>query len=202
MSGKAIAKFVATVFQHWPPFRWDKGQEDAWATSLATELAGFSEAVLNKAIEEMVRKRGLTQRERSIPTVAECINYCSEAKRWLEADQRKGELPITDAPTASHFDWTADRKKLAIDLMSGPMGKEAAKDGWIGTLDAFCRKHARLPKGPEINAVKKAAKEFDDAYAQCVRGGWGQASELEKLGADMLKKRKALADRILHGVEN
>ena len=88
--------------------------------------------------------------------------------------------------------------------MNGPLGRQAAKEGWIGALHSFARKNSRLPQpGKEIEGCKSAAKGFAEAYAAVVRGDGGHpllAAALERLGAEMLKREDELADRVLHGV--
>lgn len=187
----SVLTFIPAVIQHFPPFRWDAEQEKAWAKTLEKELSGFSDAVLSRAISEMIR----TRKDRRIPLVSECIDACLEAKRWLDADKGKGELSAGPAPAnQSYRDWTEDAFKLSRDLMSGPMGLQAAKEGWIGCLDAYCRKFKRLPPEGEIPALKRKAKEFDDTYAACVRGGWQNAERWAAMGKDMLAKRNKLID--------
>lgn len=208
MSNKAaVAKFVNEILQHFPPYRWDDEQEQVWIDRVTLEISGFSAEVIDKALAEMVQKRGLTKDERRTPTVAECIRACVETRRWLEKETRKGELPINK--DGDPYDWTPERLKLADDLIMGSEGRQAAREGWIGTLHAFARKNGRLPSGSEIGDCKRQAKEFDAAYALCVRGGESQGMSmqqmapmrlLEQLGAKMLKKREELADRVLHGV--
>lgn len=191
MSSKAVTQFVDAVLQHFPPYRWEESQERSWMDTLIRELSGFSDAVLSRALSEMIR----TRKDRRIPLVSECIDACLDAKRWLEADKGKGELTMGPAPANQSWrDWTEDAFKLSKDLMSGPMGLQAANEGWIGCLDAYCRKHKRLPPEGEIPALKRKAKEFDETYAECVRGGWDGAGKWAAMGEEMLAKRKRLQD--------
>ena len=195
MSTKAVLTFIDTVIQHYPPYRWDEEQEKAWVNTMVRELGGFSEDVLNRAIKEMIR----TRKDRRIPLVPECLSACHDARRWIDAEKNKGQLPMGEKPS-SGLDWTGDRLKLATDLCMSPMGREAAKEGWVQQLHDFARKNSRLPQPGEIGALKREAKAFDEAYARCVKGGWPQAEKLERLGAMMLKRREDLVDRVLHGV--
>ena len=192
MSTKLVLSFVDAVIQHFPPFRWDEEQEKAWVNTMVRELGGFSDDVLEHAMTTMLR----TRKVRQIPLVSECIDACVEARRWLEKDRRSGELRDIN-PSAGESDWSTERVKLAYDLCKSAMGKEAAKDGWVLTLWNFIRKNQRLPKGSEIEACKRTAREFNETYAQCVKGGWPEARHWEKLGASMLAKREALASEVL-----
>jgi hypothetical protein len=192
VSSKAVTQFVDGVLQHYPPFRWDESQERSWMDTLIRELSGFSDPVLTRAIGEMIR----TRKDRRIPLVSECIDYCLDARRWLDAEKGKGQLSTGPAPAnASFLDWTEDAFKLSRDLMSGPMGLQAAKEGWIGCLDEYCRKFKRLPPVGEIEGpegLKRKAKEFDETYAECVRGGFQDAARWASMGEEMLAKRNNL----------
>ncbi len=188
--------FVAAMTMHYyPPAKWDEEQEKAWSKTIVRELSGFSSEVIERGAHQIIR----TRKEGRIPLVSECIEACHEARRWIDAEKNKGQLPMGEKP-ASGLDWTSDRLKLATDLCMSPMGREAAKEGWVQQLHDFARKNSRLPQPGEIGALKREAKAFDEAYARCVKGGWPQAEKLERLGAMMLKRREDLVDRVLHGV--
>lgn len=207
MSANTILNFISRVIQHFPPFRWDDEQEKSWVETMKSELKGFSDEVLSRAIVDLIR----TRKDRRIPLPAECISACLEARRWVETENQKSSLPVGDQDGRAHLDWTTERLKLADDLVMGSMGRQAAKEGWVGMLHAYARKNSRLPPESEIGALKRAAKEFDETYAMCVRGGNAPPTKrgpqqvapfhlLEKLGASMLKRREEIADRVLHGV--
>jgi hypothetical protein len=57
MSKEAVSKFVRTIVQHFPPFRWDEEQEATWVDTMLVELSGFSATVLDHAMHHMVRGR-------------------------------------------------------------------------------------------------------------------------------------------------
>ncbi len=203
---EAVVSFADTVLQHFPPFRWDEHQERAWAGTLVRELAGFAPDVVLRGAQEMVR----TRKKPQTPMVSECIDVCVSAKRWAEAHANKGRLPIDGAGAIpGHLDWTADRLKLASDLMNTPIGKQAAKEGWVGALWSFARKNARLPQqGKEVEECNRNAKGFDGAYSTCVRLSNNSTpamapmmKALEKLGAEMLRRRHAIEQRLLRGTQ-
>jgi hypothetical protein len=188
---KPVIKFIETVLQHFPPYRWDEAQEKAWAATMVQELSGFSDAVLSRATGELVR----TRKNRQIPLVSECLNACLDAKRWVEAEKGKGQLSAGTAPVNQAFlDWTEDAFKLSRDLMSGPMGLQAANEGWIGCLDAYCRKFKRLPPAGEIPTLQRQAREFNETFDKCVRGGFHDAGRWAAMGEEMLRRRNKLVD--------
>lgn len=206
-------EFIDEVLLHWPPFRWDEDREAAWVKAMTLELRPFGPEVLGKAIASMRRKKFP-----KTPQVAECISACVEARRWIDIESSKGKLPVEEQKPAA--DNQEDRKNHANLLVMCALGKQAAKEGWIGQLHAFCMRRApddtyRLPIGQEIADCKRKAKEFDQYYADCVREvaeferknpAQGKRKQvchwhiLEGLGAKMLKRREELTDMVLHGV--
>ncbi len=213
----AAVDFADTILQHFPPYRWEDHQEKAWAARLVKELAGFSADVIRRAADEIVR----TRKKPQTPLPAECIDACVSAKRWLSAERNSGRLPIDgggDPLGREDLDWTAERLKLANDLMDTPLGKTAAKENWIGALWSFAKKHQRLPQPAEINAVKKTSEDTDKVFSGCVTGdGWQKADTkkypwLTQAGIDehrkrcisfgetVMKRRQDLVERALHGV--
>lgn len=196
-SKKTVVAFADTVLQHYPPFRWDEGKEAAWAATMVQELSGFSDEVVERAGRELVR----TRRKPQTPLVSECVDACVAARRWVEAEKNSGRLPIEGGALGhGHLDWTADRLKLASELMSTPVGKHAAQEGWAGALWSFARKNARLPQaGAETSGCKDAARGFDEAYAVCVQNSSNNPlmRKLEVLGAEMLRRRHAIERRVL-----
>lgn len=88
--------------------------------------------------------------------------------------------------------------KLAYALIRSDMGRKAADEGWILSLFDFIEEKGRLPSNePEIWKLKESARGFDDAYAQCERGGWPFAEAVRKLGDSMLERRNKLASLAL-----
>lgn len=195
-SKKTVIAFADTVLQHFPPFRWDDGKEAAWAETMVRELSGFPDEVVERAGREIVR----TRKKPQTPMVSECIDACLEAKRWIEAKRQSESLAVTHDGGVSpqNRDWTAERLKLATELMFTPLGKQAAKEGWIGALWSFARKNSRLPQqGREVEDCKQHARWFDESYAICVRQRHNPLSaSLERLGAMMLGRRHDLERRV------
>lgn len=95
-------------------------------------------------------------------------------------------------------DWTAGRQANANRLIRSPMGQQAAKEGWIGTLWDFARVEERLPQGAELSRCKRIAKEADAAAAEVYRVTAVPA--LVKLAQSREEKHKRLAE-IANGYE-
>lgn len=211
MSSKnAIAEFADEMLKHFPPFRqWEDYQEKAWAETLEAELSGFSAEVIKAAQKQIIRTR--KPRDPRPPMVSECIDACLEARRFLESGKQAQTLPEMRSNT---LDWSADRLKLARDLVHTEMGRQAAKEGWAGALFVFARKNQRLPDAgkrieyrkakdsapvmvSEVEWCKREAKDFDDAYEYSVKGGWDPAGVLEKLGRQIIERRQRLEREVL-----
>jgi hypothetical protein len=190
----SAVEFAEAVITHWPPFRWDEHQETSWTQALIREVSGFERQVLGSALAHLIR----TRRDTKTPTVAMCIDACVAERRYAEAQKVAESLPMHGAAKPKeHLLWE-ERERLADDIVKGPDGKQAARDGWIGTLHAFIVNTGRMPNAGEMAKCKQQAREFDESYAQCVKGGWPQAQRLEELGRDMLANRKRLTEMVLN----
>jgi hypothetical protein len=215
---KSATDFVERVLQIWPPFRWDEVQEQAWAELMVRELCGFKPEVLERGFQELVRKR----KESRTPTPAECISACAEAKRWLEMEANDGKLPGFREP--SRGDYSKEREGFALTMLKSPLGKEAARDGWVLAAFNFATREGRLPDSrryeprnqkereeyagcTEIEFCKRSARDLDESYRVALRGEvvdangkvkpMAFAAALQKLGASMLAKREKLSAEVL-----
>jgi len=205
-STAVVDKVVKTILQLWPPYRWEDGQEANWIAVLATKISGFSDQVIERMLSEMIGKR----EDRRTPLPAEVIAGCIEAKRWLDVENGQKVLPTIndDALQFKHPEWAPSRISLADDLVCGKngraeVGRQAAKDHyWILQLHDFCRINTRLPTDAEIAALKRQAKETDDAFAKFTRDGKQQWAVDRGLWAIQVvsDKRNQLCDMVQHGV--
>mgnify|MGYP001593104393 CR=1 FL=1 len=201
-STAVVDKFVRTVLQIWPPFRWEDKQEQNWIEIVATKVGGFSDQVLDRALSEMTGKRD----DRRTPMPAECVAACIEAKRWLDVENGQKVLPTINADgLGSKYPECADsRYRYADALICGQygrseLGRQAAKDGyWILQLHDYCRQNQKLPSDSEIAALKRKAKETDDVFAKYVPdGGWASKTAMWAIET-VADKRNQLVD-LVHG---
>lgn len=88
------------------------------------------------------------------PAPSECIAACEKAKRARTGDAWPHDADRRQA--ASGFN--PDRHKLALDLLGSELGIEALKARWHGALYDFIYRNTRMPKGTEIDAVKRVAR--------------------------------------------
>lgn len=194
MNIKSATDFVERVLQLWPPFRWDEVQEQAWADLMVRELSGFKPAVLERGFQEMVRKR----KESRIPTPAECIAACAEAKRWVDAEQDSAKLPEFRTPQG---EYSTERWRLAHELKRSPLGKQAAREGWIVAFVHFCRRNQRLPGGAEIDQCKRDSDGIEEIYKLATRGDCGPFSkQIADFAISILDDRRQWSEEALrHG---
>ena len=181
----AVVKFIGDLAMHFTTPKHDTPEgHNTWLKSMVSEMRGSSAEVLDRAARRIIG----TRRNRYFPLIAECRQAIREAADEIKFEQHAQTLPTLRQSLGD--EWTQERVKLAYDLIKCSMGREAAQDDpcWILALWHFCRKHQRLPDGREIDQCKRDARDFDEAYEQCLRGQAGPAGTmLERLGASMLK---------------
>lgn len=189
----AVSQFITELAVHFGRKHDTQEAEDAWLKSMVESLRGYSQSTLRAGAKRIINNRT----ERSFPLPAECKKVCDEIASYEQREQQAGQLAVDRVPST----FSPARVQLADDLINCPMGREAAKEGWVLALHDFARDNMRLPTGGEISKVKAVPKGFDDAYALCVRGEAGVCGKaLKQLGDHMIAKRKRLAERVLHGV--
>lgn len=181
---QAITNFITSLALHFTVKHETPEHEKAWLKSMAMNLRSFPASVLNEAAEEIIR----TRKHRNFPLPAECREVCIA----IDKRERAQELPVEEKIPERHPEWTKWRIRNADMLINSALGREAARSNWILQLHDFVRVHQRMPKEHEVSRIKEQARLFDEAYAECVKGGWEQAAMLERLGAKMLARREKL----------
>lgn len=197
MARQAIIEFVDDLCGYFGPPKPANGQSDdaylkTWMRYAMDDFGGFSPEELARAFK-VLRS---TSKYKSMPSNAEILDACREARKQIRTE-RPQLVPQQKPERATH---TA-REKLALELIKTEMGRTAAKEGWIGELFAFVRDNGHMPRTQsEIKLMVDDAKGTDRRYEACIRGEAGAFSaSLERLGASMLARRKALADYVLEG---
>jgi hypothetical protein len=187
MSEQAITKFVAMIAPVFPPPRHDD-DDDAriWLAIYAKALAPFSAEVIAKAAETITLTRSRKKDGAFFPEPSECVAACEKAQRVLEAQQRP-MLTVNRQPSG----FSPDRHQLALDLLGTELGIEAVQARWHGALYDFAYRHARLPRGTEIDAVKRVSREFFRDVRACELGERGELSKpLARLGNAIARRRE------------
>lgn len=192
----AVQKFIEEVIIHFPRREASEVDEMAWARSMKRNLEGFTPEVLARAAEIIIA----TCDRRDFQWLPkQCKEACFEAQKVLRAEKPRliGSSPL--AKGAATFE---EKEKLAMELILGPLGRRAAKEGWIHSLFTWTRDHMRLPESEgDIKWCQKAAKGFDKELDRCLGALPGSMNaKLVPLGMSMLKKRQDLAHYVETGV--
>lgn len=195
MSTDAVAKFIGMIALCFPKPRFeDEGDEALWSGLMVSTLGAYSPAVLTKAAQTIVATRDRKKDGAFFPVPSECIAACEKAKRALELETI-GRTMLTVDKEPSGFN--PDRHELALDMLGSDLGLEAVRARWHGALYDFIYRNARMPKGTEIDAVKRASREFFEAVKACERGEMGdQSASLARLGRNIVARREKYAQSI------
>lgn len=196
MSVAAVTKFIVLVdsFFPRPKFSGKEENEALWLRSMADILGKYADDVLVEAADRIVKTRDPDKHGTMFPKPVECIAACEDVLKL-----RKGAMLQLEGPKGN--EWTDDRLTLAFDLANGPLGRRAAREGWIGPLLRFCRRNMRLPKDGEIVEVISVAQEFQEARQRCVDGEAGVLSRpLLALADSIAARSKEHAKRVLGDV--
>lgn len=196
-------ELVAELLSH---FRiWHKAgspEEIMWARSMVAVLGGYSETVLAKACAQILK----TRKNDRFPLPAEIAAICVD----IADDDSRPALLEAERNAAKANPWSRERTRFVIEqLLSGPMGKQAARDGWIGPLYDECRIRNELPHVSEVPKLKRRAEDFFEVRAMCHRReGWTKdangvalATAAARLG-DTIEKRNRLVAAVVLGRES
>lgn len=181
MTNKMISRLAIVYGQP------DSPDPVAFLEEFSRLLSSYSETTLDAATDRVLKKH----RGRQWPTPAECIAACEEVLETDRAAEARRPAMVENYP-----EWTDAAIERANKLIQSPLGRQAAKEGWISPLWDYCRVAGELPDSASaIHRCKVIARGFDEAYAQVSRGeGHVQLSAaLKKLGDSMLERRNKLA---------
>jgi len=194
MKNYNIADFMEDLTACFYPMQHnDEVAASRWTQLVGRKLKHFKPDTLRAAAEHIQTSR----KSRSFPSIAEMISACEKnvpraevvGETWVSPDDaclkaRRGE---------EYFETGINSPNIS------PMWAQAASENWHTALKAFVIENKRLPKGGEINHCKQEAQAFVESYEDCVRGGFGTAARLEALGANLMRTREELRNRLLHG---
>jgi hypothetical protein len=191
MTASAVTKFLTELSLHFGKRFESDEAEDQWLDSMERNLRVYTPSVLERACKRIVD----TRKDRYFPLPAECRAACEDIVKIEEAEK----APLLREPQhkfAGHADWQYRRADELI--MIGPLGKQAAREGWILSLHDFIRENGRLPTSDlEVRKCKDAARGFDEAYERLLRNGGVLSPNLIALGDAMLKRRESLRARVM-----
>src|SRR5689334_12506567 len=135
---KAVLEFVKTLMIH---FGDTKERDEVWADDMIKELRRFTPAVLQAAATDIKR----TRKYRNMPLLSECLDACEAAEKRAKYEANAAALPHLAAPSVKKHTNSGYSDEYINGLLMTPMGREAAKDGWIGALKGFVKREGRLP---------------------------------------------------------
>lgn len=190
MSAEGVDQFISVIAVHFPKPRFEDLDTDEviWQASLTRMLGHFDDAVLARAADTIIRTRDRKKDGAFFPVPKECIQACERAAEAIELEKRPLAIAVDKEPPG----FSPDRHRLALDLLSSPLGIEAVRGRWHGTLYDFIYRNARMPRGTEIEAVKHDARAFHAAVEACERGEMGELSKpLARLGRGIAARRDA-----------
>ena len=192
-------QLVAELLNHFRVFhKADSPEEAMWSRSMAAVLGDYSDSVLAKACAHILK----TRKNDRFPLPAEIAAVCVE----IADDDNRPKVLAAEMEAAKANPWSRARTRFVIEqLLSGEMGKRAARDGWIGPLYDECRLRNELPKAHEIDGLKRRAEEFFAVRSMCHRReGWpatgvgsGLAGAAARLGETIEKRNRLVASVVL-----
>ncbi len=196
MSNATVADFVSRIAVHFPPPRFESQEQEAeWLRSIVVSLRAYSESVLERAAQRIIDTRGVRRNEKWFPVPAEIRLVCEE----IIAEDRRPKL-IAEARDVRTFPTrSAGRIEFVVgQLLSGEMGRRAAREGWIGILYDEVMTRNALPHEGEVPGLRRQAQEFHETLEACHRGAAGPKSrEWARLGDNLVKRSRIVAGIVL-----
>jgi hypothetical protein len=192
---EAKAEFITTLRVHYSVTIYEPNREEkekAWTKSIADCIDPYSDDIVRRGMAKILHTR---TSDRRFPLPAEIRKVCDQIV--VDDRQAQGMMDTSQFNRSYSNNRSAERIRLADDLVMGALGKEAARDGWISALHQFVCREMRLPNQGEIGRVKRAAADFDEGYEIAVRGGWPLANAMADLGDTMLANRERLRKMVL-----
>ena len=198
-SDQNVLDFLVKLRAQWPKRFENDESEQAWLGMMVDELRVFDEPVLVEAARYLLRKK-----LRVFPLLAECVDACVEAKKFLEFKTPKLADPKQRPDSAGRFE------ALAADIMRGSLGRQACREGWGLILQGFVVKKGRQPNDYEVRDLVRASRDFDKIYAELMRGDSVSDDDgtmirvtldhlpiFRQLGDKIVTRREALAQQVL-----
>ncbi|MGD9724498.1 MAG: hypothetical protein AB7U76_24935 [Pirellulales bacterium] len=206
-----VSTFISYLALHFGEMKFDADSEaqrdkahTEWLRSMIRHLSGYSQECLDRAQDAIISGR----KYKSFPLLSEIIDACNKAQKALNDERPKLNFGSKNIDYTRLPSWSSERIALADELVMCEMGRQAAKEGWIGSLHGFCCREMRLPQNsyrdkdgrPEIDGVKYDAKAVVEQTSKATRGELGPFSPaLAQMGKELLKRREFLANMVLHG---
>lgn len=180
---EAAIDLIDTVLKMFPPYRWEPDQEETYGKTLMAKLRDFPVAVILETRDKIVGERT----DRRTPMVSEIIAMARDIDNWRKRQQ--GELVMTSEQKQARF--SEERERLANDICRGPIGRQAAREGWVLPLWNHIVEHGRAPDERGIEACKRTAEEAVKFYEELLRKDDRSAMHKSLLGiAEGFERRR------------
>lgn len=191
---EAAIDLVDTILKMFPPYRWDAEQEETYGKTIIARLKEFPAGVITQTRDKIVAERT----DRRTPLASEIIAMARDIDTWQKRQQ--GQLVLTAEQKAARY--SEERERLANDICMGPMGRRAAREGWVLPLWNHIVEHGRAPDEHGIAACKRAAREMMEFYEELLRKE--DTSQLHKgiVGlAESIQERRRRLEKMILGEE-
>jgi len=154
----------------------------------------FDAAVLREAWDRTVADF-MPSRRQTWPPVALIRKHAERVGEEHAAKAERHRAPSHGDPA-----WSPEAFAAADRLIRSPMGREAAREGWITQLHDYGRRARSLPDASGVARLKREARLFEEAYGQICRGEGLPSlnAALRSLGETFLYRRDQLA-AVAHG---
>lgn len=183
-----VVKFLTTLRANWGKRFESDEAEDQWLDMMIGELHVFSDDVLTAAAKKLMRSR-----LDFFPRVGQCVDACIAERRFIEGSTPELRDAVAAKSKRTRFD------SLADELIMGPVGRKAARDGWVLGLYDFIRREGRMPTEHETIGIVRASREVGDYIDSIWRGDTFTlpADLMRRIATNIQSKRTDLAKRVL-----
>ena len=199
-----VYAMVALLRSQWPKRFEDEIAEEQWLKTVVDELRCYAPEVTNEAGRAILRKK-----LRGFPLIAELHDACQEARRMQEYRNPK----LREKPGAAREDFPWKRATdgalkprfgdVAETIITGPLGRQAAREGWVLVLRDWIARNGRQPDEIECRQLRRTAAETSELYRSLTsHDGHGIADpamrkKLISFAEGILERNRQLSARIL-----
>lgn len=191
-------QLVAELLNHYRVFhKANSPEETMWSRSMAAVLGGYSESVLARACEQILR----TRKNEKFPLPAEISAICAA----IAEEDRRPALLIEEVEARRSNPQSKERQRYVCEqLLSGEMGKRAVREGWVAALFNYACEHNELPRDEKaIFRLKQQSEEIRTWHADCIRNldtvpsGHAGLQQVIASAADNVARRERIIARVV-----
>lgn len=124
---------------------------EAFLSGYVDELSEYT----SHELEHAAKLLRTTRTTRTLPTIADCLEACKQARDTLQAPAKRRH----GSDQVKWPEWAPERQRLADDLIRSEIGRKAADEGWLIGLWDFCRKEKRQPNRFEAERIAQESRK-------------------------------------------